>query len=74
MGGRLMRRCFLRRRIGVLQRVQGRYVLERWHALVRPRLSRDVRRTLSFSKSLEMHELVTRWFVVAYNQSLSLNT
>jgi insertion element IS1 protein InsB len=48
--------------------------LERWHATVRPRLSRDVRRTLSFSKSLEMHELATRWFIVAYNQSLSLNT
>jgi IS1 family transposase len=37
-------------------------------------LSRYVRKTLSFSKSLEMHELVTRWFIVEYNQSLSLNT
>ena len=48
--------------------------LERWHATVRPRLSRYVRKTLSFSKSLELHELVTRWFIVEYNQSLSLNT
>jgi insertion element IS1 protein InsB len=48
--------------------------LERWHNTVRQRLSRYVRKTLSFSKSLEMHELVTRWFIVEYNQSLSLNT
>jgi insertion element IS1 protein InsB len=48
--------------------------LERWHATVRPRLSGYVRKTLSFSKSLELHELVTRWFIVEYNQSLSLNT
>ena len=40
----------------------------------RQRLSRYVRKTLSFSKSLELHELVTRWFIVEYNQSLSLNT
>ena len=48
--------------------------LERWHATVRPRVSRYVRKTLSFSKSLELHEWVTRWFIVEYNQSLSLNT
>jgi insertion element IS1 protein InsB len=48
--------------------------LERWHATVRPRLSGYVRKTLSFSQSLELHEWVTRWFIVEYNQSLSLNT
>jgi len=45
--------------------------LERWHNTVRQRLGRYVRKTLSFSKSKEMHELVTQWFIVEYNLPLS---
>ncbi len=45
--------------------------VERWHNTVRQRLGRYVRKTLSFSKSFQMHELVTRWFIMEYNLSLS---
>jgi hypothetical protein len=34
---------------------------------LRQRLSRFVRKTLSFSKSEQSHELVTRWFIILYN-------
>jgi hypothetical protein len=37
----------------------------------RQRVSRFVRKTLSFSKSERNHELGTRWFIVQYNLSTS---
>ncbi|MBI3660481.1 IS1 family transposase, partial [Candidatus Acetothermia bacterium] len=37
---------------------------------LRQRLARYVRKTLSFSKSEQYHERVTRWFIVNYNLSL----
>ena len=40
---------------------------ERWYGTLRQRISRFVRKTLSFSKSLVNHELVTRWFIIQYN-------
>src|SRR5436190_8636651 len=40
---------------------------ERWYCPLRQRISRFVRKTLSFSKSDTNHELVTRWFVIQYN-------
>jgi insertion element IS1 protein InsB len=40
---------------------------ERWYLTLRQRLSRFVRKTLSFSKSVAHHELVTRWFIIQFN-------
>ncbi len=45
--------------------------VERWFNTLRQRLGRSVRKTLSFSKSAQYHEWVTRWFIVEYNLSLS---
>jgi len=42
----------------------------RWHNTLRQRLARFVRKTLSFSKSDEMHELCLRLFIHRYNLSL----
>lgn len=44
--------------------------MERWYNTLRQSNARFVRRTLSFSKSDEMHEIVTRLFIVRYNLSL----
>ncbi|MEP7287707.1 MAG: IS1 family transposase [Chloroflexota bacterium] len=40
---------------------------ERWYGILRQRISRFVRKTLSFSKSVANHELVTCWFIIQYN-------
>ena len=40
---------------------------ERWYCTLRQRISRFVRKTLSFSKSETNHEWVTRWFIIQYN-------
>ncbi len=45
--------------------------VERWNNTLRQRISRFVRKTLSFSKSDEMHELVLKLFLVNYNKSLA---
>lgn len=44
---------------------------ERWYLTLRQRVSRFIRKTLSFSKSERNHELVTRWFIVQYHLSTS---
>jgi IS1 family transposase len=44
--------------------------IERWNNTLRQRLARFVRKTLSFSKSLAMHELCLRLFLHRYNMSL----
>ena len=44
--------------------------VERWNNTLRQRLARFVRKTLSFSKSEEMHELCLRLFLHRYNLSL----
>ena len=44
--------------------------IERWHNTLRQRLARFVRKTLSFSKSDEMHEICLRLFLHRYNLSL----
>ena len=41
--------------------------LERWNNTLRQRLARFVRKTLSFSKSLEMHEACLLLFIHRYN-------
>ena len=41
--------------------------VERWNNTLRQRLSRFVRKTLSFSKSEEMHEVCLRLFLHRYN-------
>ena len=46
--------------------------MERWNNTLRQRVGRYVRQTLSFSKSDESHEMVTKWFIVQYNLGLSL--
>jgi insertion element IS1 protein InsB len=44
--------------------------VERWNNTLRQRLGRFVRKTLSFSKSEEMHELNLTLFIYNYNTSL----
>jgi insertion element IS1 protein InsB len=46
--------------------------IERWNNTLRQRLARYVRKTLSFSKSDIYHWIVTAWFIIEYNLSLSL--
>ncbi len=41
--------------------------LERWNNTLRQRLARFVRRTLSFSKSEHVHDLVLLFFIINYN-------
>jgi IS1 family transposase len=43
--------------------------IERWNATLRARISRYVRKSLSFSRKLKYHHLVTKLFVVDYNQT-----
>jgi len=43
---------------------------ERWYNTLRQFNARFVRKTLSFSKSEVMHEIVTRVFIVRHNLSL----
>ena len=43
--------------------------IERWNATLRARISRYVRKSLSFSGKLKYHHLVTKLFIVDYNQS-----
>ncbi len=44
--------------------------VERWNNTLRQRLGRFVRKTLSFSKSEEMHEICLRLFLHYYNLTL----
>lgn len=44
--------------------------VERWNNTLRQRICRFVRKTLSFSKSEEMHELYLKLFIYNYNMSL----
>jgi len=41
--------------------------VERWNNTLRQRLARFVRKTLSFSKSEAIHDLVLRFFIIHYN-------
>ena len=45
--------------------------VERWNNTLRQANARYVRKTLAFSKSDYFHELVTRLFIIRYNQHLS---
>ena len=45
--------------------------MERWNGTLRQKLARYVRKTLSFSKAVYMHHLVTRWFIVEYNLAIA---
>lgn len=47
--------------------------VERWNNTLRQRLARFVRKTLSFSKSERMHELVLKLFVHRYNLDILAN-
>ena len=44
--------------------------MQRWYNTLRQSNARFVRKTLSFSKSDPMHEIVTRLFIVRHNLSL----
>ncbi|MEO0334530.1 MAG: IS1 family transposase [Bacteroidota bacterium] len=46
--------------------------VERWNCTLRQRVGRFVRKTLSFSKCIEMHELMLKLFIHYYNESLVL--
>jgi len=45
--------------------------MERWYNRLRQSNARFVRKTLSFSKSDTMHEIVTRSFIIKHNLSLT---
>ena len=47
--------------------------VERWNNTLRQRLARFVRKTLSFSKSDLVHELVLRFFIINYNLQCSIS-
>jgi IS1 family transposase len=44
--------------------------VERWNNTLRQRLARFVRKTLSFSKSDEYHEIALRLFLHEYNSAV----
>jgi IS1 family transposase len=44
--------------------------IERWNNTLRQRIGRFVRKTLSFSKSIEMHKLYLKLFIFNYNLSI----
>ncbi|MBK8984497.1 MAG: IS1 family transposase [Chloroflexi bacterium] len=44
--------------------------VERWNNTLRQRLARFVRKTLSFSKSDEYHEIALRLFIHEYNSAV----
>ncbi len=46
--------------------------MERWYNTLRQRLTRYVRKTLSFSRSDMFHHLVTKWFIWEYNVSRTI--
>jgi IS1 family transposase len=46
--------------------------VERWNNTLRQRLGRFVRKTLSFSKSLVMHEIALRFFLHRYNLEIAI--
>jgi insertion element IS1 protein InsB len=46
--------------------------VERWNNTLRQRLGRFVRKTLSFSKSLLMHEICLRLFLHRYNLEIAI--
>ena len=46
--------------------------IERWNNTLRQRVGRYVRKTLSFSKSDAFHHMVTKWFIIEHNRSVSL--
>ncbi|MFH1275520.1 MAG: IS1 family transposase [Candidatus Woesearchaeota archaeon] len=50
----------------------GKRSKEELHKLkhLRQHLARLVRKTCAFSKSLEMHEIVLRWFIQQYNEKI----
>ena len=45
--------------------------VERWNNTLRQRISRYVRKSLSFSKNDKFHHLVTKWYIYEYNLSLT---
>jgi len=47
--------------------------VERWINTLRQRISRFVRKTLSFSKSDSFHQMVLKLFIHNYNSELSVN-
>lgn len=47
--------------------------VERWNNTLRQRLARFVRKTLSFSKSETIHDLVLRFFIINYNLNCSIS-
>ena len=47
--------------------------VERWNNTLRQRISRFVRKTLSFSKKDSFHHMVTKLFIFNYNLSLSVH-
>jgi insertion element IS1 protein InsB len=44
--------------------------MERWYCTLRQRQARYVRKTLSFSKSDVVHQMVTEWFIIDHNLAI----
>jgi insertion element IS1 protein InsB len=47
--------------------------MERWYCTLRQRQERYVRKTLSFSKSDRLHQMVTKWYIVEHNLAIQKN-
>ena len=47
--------------------------IERWNNTLRQRIARFVRKTLSFSKSQQMHHIMLEWFIINYNLKIALS-
>src|SRR3989338_10927145 len=45
-------------------------IVEAFNNVLRQRLSRLIRRGCSFSKSMQNHEMVLRWFIQEYNEKI----
>jgi len=47
--------------------------MEHWNCMLRQKLARYVRNTLTFSKAEYMHHVISRWFVVECNLAITYN-
>ena len=64
-----MRSMKRRAKVQVRRVISPQYSLERFNNIIRQRLGRFVRKTLSFSKCDEMHEMCLRLFLHVHNMN-----
>ena len=64
-----MRSMKRRAKVQARRVISPQYSLERFNNIIRQRLGRFVRKTLSFSKCDEMHEMCLRLFLHKHNMN-----